>query len=338
MSIQLTLPDGTQRSYEDGTTGYDVASVIGAGLAKAAVAVSVDGETLDLSRPIDHDGAFSVITENTEEGRAVLRHSAAHVMAQAVLDLFPGATFAIGPPITDGFYYDFDIGRPFTPEDLDRIEARMDEIIAINQSFDREDALDRRGPRDVRGSAVQVGDHPRRRRSGGCRGDGVSIYRNDAFVDLCRGPHVSSTGRLKAVKLMRTAGPTGAATRRSPQLQRIYGTAWENRKALRDVPEPPRRGREAGPSSPRCRTRPLLVPVGPRERSGRVASEGRPAPQGDRGLQPQDPPGARLRIRGLAARCQGRPVEDQRATSTSTPRACIRRWSSTADSSTTSSR
>ena len=131
MSFQLTLPDGTVRSYEDGATGLDVATSIGAGLARAAVAITVDGETLDLNRAIDRDGALSVVTENTEEGRHVLRHSAAHVMAQAVLDLFPGATFAIGPPITDGFYYDFDIGRPFTPEDLDRVEARMEELIEI---------------------------------------------------------------------------------------------------------------------------------------------------------------------------------------------------------------
>jgi len=233
MSIQLTLPDGTQRSYEDGTTGYDVASDIGAGLAKAAVAVSVDGETLDLSRPIDHDGAFAVITENTEEGRAVLRHSAAHVMAQAVLDLFPGATFAIGPPITDGFYYDFDIGRPFTPDDLDRIEARMEEIVAINQSFDREEltideALEMFEDQPFKSEIIRGVDEAE-----GAGSDGVSIYRNDTFVDLCRGPHVSSTGRLKAVKLMRTSGAYWRGDEKNPQLQRIYGTAWENRKALR---------------------------------------------------------------------------------------------------------
>ncbi len=233
MSIQLTLPDGSQRSYEDGTTGYDVASDIGAGLAKAAVAVSIDGETVDLNRPIGRDGTFSVITENTEEGRAVLRHSAAHVMAQAVLDLFPGATFAIGPPITDGFYYDFDIGRPFTPDDLDRIEVRMEEIIAMNQSFDREEltideALEMFEDQPFKSEIIRGVDEAE-----GAGSDGVSIYRNDAFVDLCRGPHVSSTGRLKAVKLMRTSGAYWRGDEKNPQLQRIYGTAWENRKALR---------------------------------------------------------------------------------------------------------
>jgi threonyl-tRNA synthetase len=233
MSIQLTLPDGSLRSYDDGTTGYDVASSIGTGLARAAVAVSVDGETLDLNRPINRDGAFSVITENTDEGRAVLRHSAAHVMAQAVLDLFPGATFAIGPPITDGFYYDFDIGRPFTPEDLERIEARMAEIIEINQSFEREslsidEALEMFEDQPFKSEIIRGVDEAE-----GAGASEVSIYRNDAFVDLCRGPHVSSTGRLTAVKLMRSAGAYWRGDENKPQLQRIYGTAWEDRKALR---------------------------------------------------------------------------------------------------------
>jgi threonyl-tRNA synthetase len=233
MAIELTLPDGSHRAYEDGTTGYDVAASIGTGLARAAVAVSVGGETLDLNRPIDRDGAFSVITENTDEGRAVLRHSAAHVMAQAVLDLFPGASFAIGPSITDGFYYDFDIGRPFTPEDIERIEERMAEIIEINQSFEREslsidEALEMFEDQPFKTEIIRGVDEAE-----GAGASEVSIYRNDAFVDLCRGPHVSSTGRLKAVKLMRTAGAYWRGDENKPQLQRIYGTAWEDRKALR---------------------------------------------------------------------------------------------------------
>ncbi|MEA2022880.1 MAG: threonine--tRNA ligase [Actinomycetota bacterium] len=233
MSIQLTLPDGSVRSYEDGATGLDVATSIGAGLARAAVAVTLDGETLDLSRSLDHDGALSVVTENTEEGRFVLRHSAAHVMAQAVLDLYPGATYAIGPPITDGFYYDFDIGRPFTPEDLDRIETRMQEIIEIDQSFVREslsidDALEMFSDHPFKSEIIRGVDEAE-----GAGENEVSIYRNDAFVDLCRGPHVPSTGRLKAVKLMRSAGAYWRGDENNPQLQRIYGTAWEDRKALR---------------------------------------------------------------------------------------------------------
>jgi threonyl-tRNA synthetase len=233
MSFQLTLPDGAVRSYEEGSTGLDVATSIGAGLARAAGAVTLDGETLDLKRPIDRDGALSVVTENTEEGRHVLRHSAAHVMAQAVLDLFPGATFAIGPAITDGFYYDFDIGRPFTPEDLERIESRMEEIIEIDQSFVREslsidDALELFSDHPFKSEIIRGVDEAE-----GAGASEVSIYRNDAFVDLCRGPHVPSTGRLKAVKLMRSAGAYWRGDENKPQLQRIYGTAWEDRKALR---------------------------------------------------------------------------------------------------------
>ena len=233
MSIQLTLPDGSVRSYEDGATGLDVATSIGAGLARAAVAVTLDGETIDLNRPIDHDGALSIVTENTEEGRHVLRHSAAHVMAQAVLDLYPGATYAIGPPITDGFYYDFDIGRPFNPEDLERIEARMNEIIEIDQSFVREslsidDALEMFSEHPFKSEIIRGVDEAE-----GAGASEVSIYRNDEFVDLCRGPHVPSTGRLKAVKLMRSAGAYWRGDEKNPQLQRIYGTAWEDRKALR---------------------------------------------------------------------------------------------------------
>ncbi len=125
MPLNLILPDGSAREYPDGTTGAAVAVDIGAGLARAAVAITVDGKEFDLSVPIPVDGAFAVITEDTEAGRTVLRHSTAHVLAQAVLDLFAGARFAIGPPITDGFYYDFDVGHPFTPEDLERFRNRI---------------------------------------------------------------------------------------------------------------------------------------------------------------------------------------------------------------------
>ncbi len=138
MSLQIRLPDGSTVEYPDGATGMDVASGIGPRLAAAAVAITLDGNMLDLRRPLPHGGAVRIITDSSEEGRSVLRHSAAHVLAQAVLSLHEGATFAIGPPIADGFYYDFDIGRPFTPEDLEAIEAKMAEIIASDQPFVRQ--------------------------------------------------------------------------------------------------------------------------------------------------------------------------------------------------------
>ncbi len=232
MTIAIELPDGSTQEYPDGVTGLDVARSIGKRLAEAAVAVELDGRLLDLTRPLPHGGRLRIITDTTDEGRSVLRHSAAHVLAQAVLSLYPGATFAIGPPIEDGFYYDFDIGRPFTPEDLERIEAKMADIIAADQPFIRETVSRER--------ALELfADHPFKREiiesvepSEVDPGGEVTLYRNDGFVDLCRGPHVPSTGRLRAVKLLRSAGAYWRGDERRPQLQRIYGTAWESRKAL----------------------------------------------------------------------------------------------------------
>ena len=228
--ITVSLPDGSPLELPDGATGLDAARAIGARLAKAAVAVVVDGHQRDLSRELPDGATLSVITEDTEAGRHVLRHSAAHVMAQAVLDLFEGATFAIGPSITDGFYYDFDIGRAFTPEDVERIESRMDEIVAEDQPFERVELS--------KAEALEVfGDHPFKieiiesvEESEGAGGDVVTVYENLEFRDLCRGPHVPSTGRLPAFKLLRTAGAYWRGDENRPQLQRIYGTAWESRR------------------------------------------------------------------------------------------------------------
>jgi threonyl-tRNA synthetase len=218
--------------YDNAVTGFDIASDIGPRLAKAAVAVTVDGAMYDLNRPIEEDATVSIVTENTEAGRHVIRHSAAHIMAQAVLDLFPGAAFAIGPAIEDGFYYDFQVNRPFTPDVLDRIEDRMAEIIAANQAFERgelttNEALEAFADQPFKVEiikGVETGE--------GVEGDVVSTYRNDEFLDLCRGPHLPSTGRLEAFQLMRTAGAYWRGDEKNQQLQRIYGTAWESRKAL----------------------------------------------------------------------------------------------------------
>ena len=234
MTIELTFPDGTVSEHPDGATGRDVAESIGSRLAKAAVAVTLNGEMLDLDRPLPNNGAFAVVTDSTDEGRSVLRHSAAHVLAQAVLRLYEGAAFAIGPSITDGFYYDFDIGRPFTPEDLEGIEAEMQRIIAEDQPFVREErsreaGLELFGAQPFKTEIIESVDE-----SEVASDETVSVYRNNEFVDLCRGPHVSSTGRLKAVKLQRAAGAYWRGDERRPQLQRIYGTAWESPKALEE--------------------------------------------------------------------------------------------------------
>ncbi len=232
MSIELTYPDGSSHSHPNGTTGREVAASIGPGLARAAVAVRLDGAVLDLDRPLPGSGEFAVVTDSSEEGRAVVRHSAAHVLAQAVLTLYPGATFAIGPPIEDGFYYDFDIGRPFTPEDLQKIEARMVEIVDEDQPFVRESLS--------RAEALEIfAEHPYKTEiieavdpAEVSPGEEVTVYRNDDFVDLCRGPHLPSTGRLRAFKLLRSAGAYWRGDENRPQLQRVYGTAWEDQESL----------------------------------------------------------------------------------------------------------
>ena len=176
----------------------------------------------------------SAIDPSSEEGREVIRHSAAHVMAQAVCDLFPGAKYAIGPPITDGFYYDFDVGRAFTPEDLDNIEARMREIVAAGQPFhreelSREEALERFAGQPFKVEIIEGVDE-----SEGAGGQAISVYRNDGWADLCRGPHVSDTAAIPAFKLLRIAGAYWRGDERNPMLQRIYGTAWESQRALDD--------------------------------------------------------------------------------------------------------
>ena len=230
--LRWELPDGSFRQGGPGTTGQEVALGIGPGLARAAVAVELDGELLDLRRPLPGSGRLRIITDRTDEGRHVLRHSAAHVLAQAVLDLFPGSTFAIGPAIEDGFYYDFGIDRPFSPEDLARLEEEMAKLIAADQPFIRQavsraEALELFESHPFKLEIIESVDP-----SEVTGGDEVTVYSNNGFVDLCLGPHVPSTGRLKAVKLLRSSGAYWRGDENNPQLQRIYGTAWESPKAL----------------------------------------------------------------------------------------------------------
>jgi threonyl-tRNA synthetase len=233
--ITIKLPDGSERALPAGTTGADLAASIGSRLAKAAVAVAVDGASMDLSRPLPDGATVAVVTEDSDEGRYVLRHSTAHVMAQAVLQLWPGAKFAIGPPIENGFYYDFDLpaGAHFTEEDLERIEARMREIVAEDQPFTREEHSREEGLQLFADQPYKVEIIEGVDSSEGAEGGVVSAYRNTPqFVDLCRGPHVGSTKRLGAFKLMRVAGAYWRGDEHNQQLQRIYGTAWESKKKL----------------------------------------------------------------------------------------------------------
>jgi threonyl-tRNA synthetase len=241
--ITITLPDGSQRSLSQGATATTVAASIGSRLAKAAVAAVVNGEEWDLGRELPDGASVGIVTGDTEEGRHVLRHSTAHVLAQAVTQLFPGAKFSIGPAIENGFYYDFDLpdGKTFSDEDLSRIEAKMAEIVKANQPFVRDelspaDALKLFADQPYKREIIErvstgAADSEDAAEIGG--GETISIYRNtDDFVDLCKGPHVPSTGKLGYFKLMKVAGAYWRGNEKGPMLQRIYGTAWESKAAL----------------------------------------------------------------------------------------------------------
>ena len=232
MSVDLRYPDGNVVAHPDGTTGLEVAESIGPGLARAAVAVSIDGTQQDLSRPIAQGGDFSVITIDSDEGLHIVRHSAAHVLAQAVLDLFEGSTFAIGPAIEDGFYYDFEVDTPFTPDALERIEARMAEIITDDQPFvrsamNREEALEIFSDHKFKVEIIENVDPTEVSAF-----EDITTYSNLDFIDLCRGPHVPTTSRIPAVKLLRSSGAYWRGDEKREQLQRIYGTAWASKTDL----------------------------------------------------------------------------------------------------------
>ncbi|MEW8015468.1 MAG: threonine--tRNA ligase [Candidatus Sedimenticola endophacoides] len=226
----ITLPDGSQRSFDQAVSVLDVASSIGPGLAKAALAGRVDGRLVDASHVIGQDAELAIITERDADGIDIIRHSTAHLLAQAVKQLFPDAQVTIGPTIEDGFYYDFAYQRPFTAEDLQVIEAKMGELAKADhpvsrQVMPREQAL--RLFRDM-GEAYKaelIESIP--------AGEDLSLYTQGEFTDLCRGPHVPSTGRLKAFKLMKLAGAYWRGDSRNEMLQRVYGTAWRDKKELR---------------------------------------------------------------------------------------------------------
>ena len=245
--ISVILPDGSARAVPSGSTALDVAASIGSRLARAAVAASVDGELVDLGRPVEDGAQLAIITAETESGREVLRHSTAHVMAQAVTRLFPGAKFSIGPAIADGFYYDFELpdGRTFSDDDLAAIEEEMRRIVGADQPFTRsevsaEDALeifaDQPYKCEIIRRVTESTDGPDETDSVDIApGSGISVYRNTPeFVDLCRGPHVPSTGRLGHFALQKVAGAYWRGNEKGPMLQRIYGTAWESEAALRE--------------------------------------------------------------------------------------------------------
>ncbi|MCV2218094.1 threonine--tRNA ligase [Thauera sp. Sel9] len=225
----ITLPDGSVRSFDHPVTVAEVAASIGAGLAKAALAGRVGGRLVDLSHRLDTDAELAIITDKNEDGLDIIRHSSAHLLAHAVKELFPDAQVTIGPVIDNGFYYDFSYKRPFTPEDLAAIEVRMAEIAKRSIPVEREV-----WPRD---KAVEffksIGEHYKAEIIASIpANEDVSLYRQGDFIDLCRGPHVPSTGKLKVFKLMKLAGAYWRGDSKNEMLQRIYGTAWTKKDDL----------------------------------------------------------------------------------------------------------
>jgi threonyl-tRNA synthetase len=226
----ITLPDGSQRNFDASISVHDVAADIGAGLAKAALAGVVDGREVDTSYVIKGDVSLSIVTDRDDAAIEIIRHSTAHLLAQAVQQLFPGTQVTIGPTVEDGFYYDFASGHNFTLEDLDKIEARMVELAADDLSVERIVA-----PRE---KAIEIfrnmGEHYKVQIIEDLPEDEeISIYRQGEWMDLCRGPHVPSTGKLQAFKLTKVAGAYWRGDANNQQLQRIYGTAWPNKKQLK---------------------------------------------------------------------------------------------------------
>ena len=226
----ITLPDGSQRTFDNPVSVHDVANDIGPGLAKAALGGVVDGREVDTSHILEQDASLAIITERDDAGLEIIRHSTAHLMAMAVQELFPGVQVTIGPVIDDGFYYDFATGHKFTPEDLEKIERRMEELVAddipvhrIVTSRERAIELFRNMGESYKVQIIEALPE----------GEDISLYKQGSWGDLCRGPHVPSTGKLKAFKLTKVAGAYWRGDSNNEMLQRIYGTAWANKKQLK---------------------------------------------------------------------------------------------------------
>ncbi|CAN7239205.1 threonine--tRNA ligase [Caballeronia sp. 15711] len=225
--VSIRLPDGSVRQYDHPVTVAEVAASIGAGLAKAALGGKLDGELVDTSTLIDHDASLAIVTEKDADGLDIIRHSTAHLLAYAVKDLYPDAQVTIGPVIENGFYYDFAYSRPFTPEDLEKIEKRMAEIAKKDEPVSRRVV--------TRGEAVDyfksIGEKYKAEIIESIPStDDIKLYSHGGFTDLCRGPHVPSTGKLKVFKLMKVAGAYWRGDSKNEQLQRIYGTAWTKKE------------------------------------------------------------------------------------------------------------
>jgi threonyl-tRNA synthetase len=230
-NVAITLPDGSVKQFDGPMTGAELAADIGPGLAKAAIAIKIDGEILDLSHKIESDSAVEIVTRKSDDALELIRHDAAHVMAEAVQELYPGTQVTIGPSIENGFYYDFARDEPFTPDDLEKIEARMLTIIKrddafIREEWDRDDAVRHFSDAGEKFKAQLIRDLP--------ASETISVYRQGEWLDLCRGPHLPSTAHVgNGFKLLKLAGAYWRGDSNNEMLQRIYGTAWRDEKELK---------------------------------------------------------------------------------------------------------
>ncbi|MBR03553.1 MAG: threonine--tRNA ligase, partial [Acidiferrobacteraceae bacterium] len=227
----ITLPDGSVRRFDHAVTVAEVAADIGPGLAKAALGGEVDGQLVDTACYLEQDARLRILTDKDAEGLELIRHSCAHLMAQAVKELYPQAQVTIGPAIEDGFYYDFAYDPGFTEADLALIQARMEELAradlpVVRQTMARDDAIEMFKAKGEEYKAEIIGEVP--------VGESISLYSQGEFTDLCRGPHVPSTGRVKAFQLTKLAGAYWRGDPSQQMLQRIYGTAWAKKEDLQD--------------------------------------------------------------------------------------------------------
>ncbi len=229
--IKIILPDGSEVVHPEGVSGYDIAHAISPGLARAAIAIKVDGTAKDLKAPINSDCSVEILTFDSPEGKQIFWHSSSHIMAQAVLDIFPEAKLAIGPPIEEGFYYDFDVEKPFAPEDLEKIEKRMAEIIKKDVSFERVDIsrkeMIEKYQKEAAVYKVDILEND-------INDETVTYYRQSDFEDLCRGPHIPSSLIIKAFKLTASSGAYWRGSEKNKMLQRIYGVSFPKKKMLDD--------------------------------------------------------------------------------------------------------
>src|SRR5699024_6780995 len=229
--VNITFPDGNEKAFEDGITGEEIAQSISPGLRKQAVAIHMDGEPVDLKTPLYQDGTIAIITYRDQEGIEIMRHSTAHLMAQAIKRLYKDAKFGVGPVIEEGFYYDIDMEEKITPEDLPKIEKEMQRIIDENLAIVRKEV----SREEAKRLFTEIGDDLKLELIDDIpEGETVSIYEQGEFFDLCRGVHVPSTSKIKAFKLLTISGAYWRGDSQNKQLQRVYGTVFEKEKELKE--------------------------------------------------------------------------------------------------------